>query len=223
MCRHRKNAGRSAPSQTFCDRSEVEVADRYPFLQIGQLRSKIDAPPKRNSPAAARDRQQSDPGRGACTTRTATISRDGHHRRTDTGGESRFTCTAGSHGVKKQYLRADPAMACARCCPTRARWCTNAYAAKPLQFGPRGGAVGRRAARVEAGEKREEVEACSSCIRKADFVIVTTGIAGERTPPGGPDWFEEGDRSSRALRFRARMLVGAPVKTAPRPGENARK
>ena len=213
--------------------AEVEVDETdIPFVQIGQLaKIKIDAIAEKeftgrvteigNSPIQAA---------GAGTTRTATnfkvtITIDGQIPEVRPG----FTCTAEiTTAVKKQVISVPiQAMAVRELLydaqgkvvheqrPPRGRF----------QFGPPQAAQSAAAPlELKPGEKREEVEGVFVMRDgKADFVIVTTGIAGERYLEVLTG-LKEGDQVITGPFDSVRgMFVGDPVKIAPRPGSATTK
>jgi len=213
--------------------AEVEVDETdIPFVQLGQVaKIKIDAIADKeftghvteigNSPIQAA---------GAGTTRTATnfkvtITIDDQIPEVRPG----FTCTAEiTTAVKKQVISVPiQAMAVRELLydaqgqvvheqrPPRSRF----------QFGPTQAEQSAAAPlELKPGEKREEVEGVFVMKDgKADFVIVTTGIAGERYLEVLTG-LKEGDQVITGPFDSVRgMFVGDPVKTAPRPGANGTK
>ncbi len=207
--------------------AEVEVDETdIPFVQLGQAaKIKIDAIADKeftghvteigNSPIQAA---------GAGTTRTATnfkvtITIDGQIPEVRPG----FTCTAEiTTAVKKQVISVPiQAMAVRELLydaqgqvmheqrPPRSRF----------QFGPPQAAPSTAAPlELKPGEKREEVEGVFLMKDgKADFAIVTTGIAGERYLEV-LSGLKEGDQVITGPFDSVRgMFVGDPVKIAPRP------
>jgi HlyD family secretion protein len=207
--------------------AEVEVDETdIPFVQLGQpAKITIDAIADKeftghvteigNSPIQAA---------GAGTTRTATnfkvtITIDGQIPEVRPG----FTCTAEiTTAVKKQVISVPiQAMAVRELLydaqgqvvheqrPPRGRF----------QFGPPQAAPSSAAPlELKPGEKREEVEGVFLMKDgKADFAIVTTGIAGERYLEVLTG-LKEGDQVITGPFDSVRgMFVGDPVKVAPRP------
>ena len=92
-------------------------------------------------------------------------------------------------------------------------------AALPVRPAAAGASRPRRRLELKPGEKREEVEGVFLMKDgKADFVIVKTGIAGERYLEVLTG-LKEGDQVITGPFDSVRgMFVGDPVKTAPRPG-----
>ena len=213
--------------------AEVEVDETdIPFVQLGQVaKIKIDAIADKeftghvteigNSPIQAA---------GAGTTRTATnfkvtITIDDQIPEVRPG----FTCTAEITTAVKQQVISVPIQAMAvrellydaqgqvvhEQRPPRSRF----------QFGPTQAEQSAAAPlELKPGEKREEVEGVFVMKDgKADFVIVTTGIAGERYLEVLTG-LKEGDQVITGPFDSVRgMFVGDPVKTAPRPGANGTK
>jgi HlyD family secretion protein len=207
--------------------AEVEVDETdIPFVQLGQpAKIKIDAIADKeftgrvteigNSPIQAA---------GAGTTRTATnfkvtITIDGQIPEVRPG----FTCTAEiTTAVKKQVVSVPiQAMAVRELLydaqgnvvhdqrPARGRF----------QFGPPQPAPAAAPTELKPGEKREEAEGVFIMKDgKAEFVIVRTGIAGERYLEVLTG-LKEGDQVITGPFDSVRgMFVGDPVKTAPKPG-----
>lgn len=209
---------------------EVDETD-VPFVQLGQTaKIRIDAIPDRefigkvteigNSPIQTA---------GVGTTRTATnfkvtVTIDGQIPEVRPG----FSCTAEITTAVKQQVIAVPIQAMAvrellydaqgnvvhdqR--PPRGRFQFGPLQPAPAAAGP---------AELQPGEKREEVEGVFVMRDgKADFLVVRTGIAGERYLEA-LSGLKPGDQVITGPFDSVRgMFVGDPVRTAPKPGTTDR-
>lgn len=212
--------------------AEVEVDETdIPFVQLGQpAKIKIDAIADKEFTGKVTEIGNSPiQTAGAGTTRTATnfkvtITIDGQVPEVRPG----FTCTAEiTTAVKKQVLAVPiQAMAVRELLydaqgnvvhdkrPPRGRF----------QFGPPQAAPAAAPVELKPGEKREEAEGVFVMKDgKAEFLIVKTGIAGERYLEV-LSGLKEGDQVITGPFDSVRgMFVGDPVKTAPKPGAGGAK
>src|SRR6478736_4490455 len=207
--------------------AEVEVDETdIPFVQLGQVsKIKIDAIPDQTFTGRVTEIGNSPiQTTGTGTTRTATnfkvtVTIDGQIPEVRPG----FTCTAEITTATRQQALAVPIQAMTvRELRYDAQGNVINDVRPPKQgfrFGPAQPAPVAAPVELKPGEKREEKEGVFVMKDgKADFLIVKTGIAGERYLEVQTG-LKEGDQVITGPFESVRgMYVGDPIKTAPKPG-----